>query len=152
MLLAIGTLSSGCVSGGGYYGYPGATRYPGITYPSETVYPGGYYGGYSQPYYRYEDDRRYDDRYYWGDGGRSAEQARDLARQQERQRQRLNRTQQDRRDRLLDKQTERRETLQSQGDWKAKNAKWQAQRRQQQRENFQRERQQLKKKQNEQWN
>lgn len=147
MGLAVGALLSSCVSGGGYYGYPGAARYPGITYPSGTVYPGGY-GGYSAPYYRSEDYRGYDNGYYWGDGGRSAEQAR----QQDRQRQRLNRSQENRRERLLDKQTQRRQDLQSQDDWKAKNAKWQAQRRQQQRENFQREREQLKKKQNQQWN
>src|SRR5262245_1258900 len=132
-------LATGCMPGFGYY--------PGFGSP------GPYRGYYSPPYYR-----EYDAPYYgswggWGGGGgMSRDEARDMAREQQAQRQRLQREQQERRQDLLDKQAQRRDRKQADDAWSKKNVNWQKQQRQQQNERFQKQRQDLKQWQDQQWN
>ena len=124
-------LAAGCMPGVGYY--------PGFGSP-------GPYQGFSPPYYRDYDAPYYGSWSGWGGGGGIwRDEGRDVAREQEAQRRRLEREQQERRDDLRDKQTERREQKHAEGTWTKKNVNWQKQQRQQQNERFQKQRQDLKK-------
>jgi hypothetical protein len=129
-------LATGCMPGLGYY--------PGFGSP-------GPYQGFSPPYYRDYDAPYFGSWSGWGNGVMSRDEARDMTREQQAQRQRLQREQQERRENLLDKQSDRRERKQADDTWSKKNVSWQKQQRRQQNERFQKERQDLKKWQDQQW-